>query len=48
VWSKIMNALAGAHDVAVQMIDTSMYVCISTLPASPATEGSPWAGHEAG
>ena len=24
VWSKIMNALAGAHDVAVQMIDTSI------------------------
>ena len=24
VWSKIMNALAGAHDAAVQMIDTSV------------------------
>ncbi len=24
VWAKIMNALAGAHDVAVQMIDTSI------------------------
>ena len=24
VWSKIMNALAGAHDAAVQMIDTSI------------------------
>jgi transposase len=24
VWSNIMNALAGAHDVAVQMIDTSI------------------------
>ena len=23
VWSRIMNALAGAHDAAVQMIDTS-------------------------
>jgi transposase len=23
VWAKIMNALAGAHDAAVQMIDTS-------------------------
>jgi len=24
VWGKIMNALAGAHDAAVQMIDTSV------------------------
>jgi transposase len=24
VWAKIMNALAGAHDTAVQMIDTSI------------------------
>ena len=24
VWSRIMNALAGAHEVAVQMIDTSI------------------------
>jgi transposase len=24
VWSRIMNALAGAHDAAVQMIDTSI------------------------
>jgi transposase len=24
VWTKIMNALAGAHDAAVQMIDTSI------------------------
>jgi transposase len=24
VWGKIMNALAGAHDAAVQMIDTSI------------------------
>src|SRR6201993_438640 len=24
VWSKIMNALAGAHDLAMQMIDTSI------------------------
>jgi transposase len=24
VWAKIMNALAGAHDAAVQMIDTSI------------------------
>jgi transposase len=24
VWARIMNALAGAHDIAVQMIDTSI------------------------
>jgi transposase len=24
VWAKIMNALAGAHDTAVQMVDTSI------------------------
>src|SRR3954449_9248599 len=24
VWARIMNALAGAHDAAVQMIDTSI------------------------
>ena len=48
VWGKIMNALAGAHDAAVQMIDTSMSACISTVPASLRTEDSQWAGHEAG
>ena len=30
VWSKIMNGLAGAHDAAVQMIDTSI-VRVHTL-----------------
>jgi transposase len=48
VWAKIMNALAGAHDAAVQMIDTSIVRCISTVPASLGTEDSPWAGHGAG
>src|SRR5215203_2812149 len=27
VWSRIMNALAAAHDAAVQMIDTSIVRC---------------------
>jgi transposase len=41
VWGTIMNALAGAHDVAVQMIDTSI------IRASPGIKDSRWAGHEA-
>ena len=45
---KIMNALAGAHDAAVQMIDTSSSACISTVPALRGTEDSRWAGQEAG
>jgi transposase len=48
VWAKIMSALAGAHDVEVQMIDTSNVRCISTALASRGTEGSRWDGHEAG
>jgi len=48
VWAKIMNALAGAHDAAVQMIDTSISACISTVPVSLGTEDSPWHAHEAG
>jgi transposase len=47
VWSRIMTALATAHDAAVQMIDTSIVRFISTPLASPATGGSPWAGREA-
>jgi transposase len=39
VWGKIMNALARAHDAAVQM---------STVPASLGTEDHQWAGYEAG
>ena len=53
VWAKIMSALAGAHDVAVQMIDTSIVrVHQRKLPfevrrdqlglaRSPASTGSP-------
>src|SRR6188472_1011603 len=47
VWSMIMSALAGAHDTSVQIIDTSMCACISTVPASIGTEDNPWDGHEA-
>ena len=49
VWGKIMNALAGAHDAAVQMISTPpSSACISTVPALHGTEVSRWAGQEAG
>jgi transposase len=41
VWAKIMSALAGAHDVSVQMIDTSI-VRVHQHGACP------WDGHEAG
>src|SRR3954470_18789775 len=40
VWARIMNALAGAHDAAVQMIDTSIVrvhqhgACITTEPGT--------------
>ena len=47
VWSRIMDALAAAHDAAVQMIDTSSCAYINTAPVSPETGGSPWAGHGA-
>jgi transposase len=48
VWSRIMAALAAAHDAAVQMIDIrQLFAFISTPLASPVTGGSPWAGREA-
>jgi transposase len=34
VWAKHMSALAGAHDVAVQMIDASIVRAHHTVPAS--------------
>ena len=36
MWAKIMNALAGAHDAAVQMIE------------GPRTAGSHWNGGQSG
>ena len=46
VWAKIMSALAGAHDAAVQIIDTLLSACISTARASLGIENSPWDGRE--
>src|SRR5215470_18072207 len=34
VWGRIIDALAAAHDAAVQMIDTPLSACISMDPAS--------------
>ena len=48
VWAKIMSALAGAHDAAVQMIDTSIVRVHQHGPASRGIEDSLWDGHEAG
>ena len=47
VWGRIIDALATAHDAAVQMIDTSVAACISMEPASPGTSVSRWKGHVA-
>jgi len=46
VWAQIMNALADAHDAAVQMIDT-LCACISMPPASIRTQASLCADHAA-
>ena len=46
-WSRIIDALAAAHDAAVQMIDTSV-VRVHQHGVSPETRGRPWAGHGAG
>ena len=47
-WSRIMNALATAHDAAVQMIDTFIVrVHQHAALASLATRDSPWAGRTA-
>jgi transposase len=42
VWAAIMNALAGAHDAAVQMIDTSIVRVHQHGPASAGIEDNPW------
>jgi transposase len=47
VWGKIMNELAGAHDAAVQVIDTSI-VRVHQHGAFITRKDSRWAGHEAG
>src|SRR5215472_4475348 len=48
VWSRIIDALAAAHDGAVQMIDTSIVRVHSMERASPEVRGSRWGGHAAG
>jgi transposase len=48
VWNKIMDTPAGAHDAAVQMIDTSVVRVISTAPALLGTEDNRWAVQEVG
>jgi transposase len=47
VWSRIIDALAAAHDAAVQMIDTRLCGFISTPRPSLSTRSSPWAGRAA-
>jgi len=42
-----MNALADAHDAAVQMLDTSIVVCVSMERASGETADSLSGGHGA-
>jgi transposase len=46
VWSRIIEALAAAHDEAVQMIEPRLCAFISTPPASPGIGSSPWADPE--
>ena len=48
VWDQIMDALAAMHDAAVQMIDTQLSECISTVAASRAIASNTWADPEAG
>lgn len=43
-----MNGLAGAHDAAVQMIDTSIVRVHQHGAASLGIEGSQWGGREIG
>jgi len=47
VWSRIIDALAAAHDTAVQMIDTRLCGFISTPRPSLSTRSSPWVGRDA-
>ena len=47
VWDRIMNALASAHDAAVQMIDTSVVRVHSTVHASRTIKNNIWAVREA-
>ena len=44
---RVINSLAGAHDAAVQMIDTSIVRVHHTPPALLETEANRWVAHEA-
>jgi transposase len=45
VWGRIIDALAAAHDAAVQMIDTSIVRVHQHGPASQGTSANRWDGH---
>ncbi|EGP09607.1 hypothetical protein CSIRO_0765 [Bradyrhizobiaceae bacterium SG-6C] len=47
MWAKLMSALAGAHDAAVQMIDTSIVRVHQHGIASQETGVNRWEGHAA-
>jgi transposase len=47
VWSRIIAALAAAHDAAVQMINTSIVRVHQHAACIARNRGSPWAGREA-
>jgi transposase len=48
IWSHIIDALAAAHDAAVQMIDTSIVRVHQHGRASQGTSDSRWDGHGTG
>ena len=47
IWRRLMDALAAAHDAAVQMIDTTIVRVHQHAACVLETRLSPWAGHEA-
>ena len=47
VWGRIIDALAAAHDAAVQMIDPPLSVYIRMEPASHETSANRGGGHAA-
>jgi len=47
VWDRIMDSLAAAHDVTVQMSTRPSCACISTPPVLLGTEANRWVAHEA-
>jgi transposase len=47
VWGRTMDALAAAHDAAVQMIDTSIVRVHQHAACIARNRGHRWVGHEA-